>query len=133
MPASAQERLERVLKLVDARLGAVPYLAGQELTAADIMSVFSLTTMRLFQPFDLAPYPNIRAYLQRIGGGRRIARDGEGRSRTWCRCSSERRPHFAADTSTLIDENHAARLAMSASLSGLAMSVMISCLRVPPR
>jgi glutathione S-transferase len=31
------------------------------------MSVFSLTTMRLFQPVDLAPYPNIRAYLKRIG------------------------------------------------------------------
>jgi len=29
--------------------------------------VFSLTTMRLFQPIDLAPYPAIRAYLQRIG------------------------------------------------------------------
>jgi len=31
------------------------------------MSVFSLTTMRRFQPLDLAPYPNLRAYLQRIG------------------------------------------------------------------
>ena len=31
------------------------------------MSVFSLTTMRLFQPLDLRPYPNILAYLQRIG------------------------------------------------------------------
>jgi glutathione S-transferase len=31
------------------------------------MSVFSLTTMRLFQPLDLAGYANIRAYLRRIG------------------------------------------------------------------
>ena len=31
------------------------------------MSVFSLTTMRLFQPLDLRPYRNILAYLQRIG------------------------------------------------------------------
>jgi len=31
------------------------------------MNVFSLTTMRLFLPFDLAPYPAILAYLQRIG------------------------------------------------------------------
>lgn len=67
VPAAAQERLDRVQKLVDTRLGAVPYLAGQELTAADIMSVFSLTTMRLFQPLDFAAYPNIRAYLKRIG------------------------------------------------------------------
>ncbi|MES2609047.1 MAG: glutathione S-transferase family protein [Pseudomonadota bacterium] len=64
---NAQVRLDRVLALVVARLGEVPYLAGHEFTAADVMSVFSLTTMRLFQPLDLAPYPNIRAYLQRIG------------------------------------------------------------------
>jgi glutathione S-transferase len=64
---NAQLRLDRVLALLEARLGDVPYLAGQEFTAADVMSVFSLTTMRLFQPLDLAPYPNIRAYLQRIG------------------------------------------------------------------
>ncbi len=31
------------------------------------MSVFSLTTMRLFMPVDLAPYPAILAYLRRIG------------------------------------------------------------------
>jgi glutathione S-transferase len=31
------------------------------------MAVFSLTTMRHFAPVDLAPYPNIRAYLRRIG------------------------------------------------------------------
>ena len=42
-------------------------MAGRELTAADIMTVFSFTTMRLFFPFDLAPYPNTLAYLQRIG------------------------------------------------------------------
>ena len=61
------ERLERNLKLVDARLGVADYLAGPEFTAADIMAVFSLTTMRLFFPFDLTPYPNTLAYLQRIG------------------------------------------------------------------
>jgi len=65
--ASVQGRLDRVLALVEARLGEVPYFAGREFTAADIMSVFSLTTMRLFQPVDLGPYPNIRAYLRRIG------------------------------------------------------------------
>jgi glutathione S-transferase len=64
---ATQERFDRVLALMEARLGDEPYLAGDEFTAADIMSVFSLTTMRLFQPFDLAPYPNILAYLQRIG------------------------------------------------------------------
>ncbi len=64
---SVQGRLDRVLALVESRLGEADWLAGSEFTAADIMSVFSFTTMRLFQPIDLAPYPNIRAYLQRIG------------------------------------------------------------------
>jgi glutathione S-transferase len=66
--AWVQGRLERVLALIEARLAQNDYLAGSEFTAADIMSVFSLTTMRLFHPVDLAPYPNILAYLQRIGG-----------------------------------------------------------------
>ncbi len=65
--AAMTGRLERALGLVEKRLGAVPYLAGNEFTAADIMSVFSLTTMRFFMPVDLAPYPSIRGYLQRIG------------------------------------------------------------------
>jgi glutathione S-transferase len=64
---AVQGRLDRVIALVEARLGEAKYLAGNEFTAADIMSVFSLTTMRLFQPLDLRPYPNILAYLQRIG------------------------------------------------------------------
>ncbi|WP_345814497.1 glutathione S-transferase family protein [Paraburkholderia sp. PREW-6R] len=64
---SVQGRLDKVLALVEARLAENDYLAGSEFTAADIMSVFSLTTMRLFHPVDLAPYPNILAYLQRIG------------------------------------------------------------------
>jgi glutathione S-transferase len=60
-------RFDLVMQLVEARMATVPYLAGEELTLADIMSVFTLTTMRLFQPVDLAPYPHILGYLQRIG------------------------------------------------------------------
>ena len=65
---SVQERLDKVLVLIEARLAQNDYLAGSEFTAADIMSVFSLTTMRLFHPVDLAPHRSILAYLQRIGG-----------------------------------------------------------------
>ena len=65
--AAVQGRLDRVMGLVEARLGEAEHLAGDAFTAADIMSVFSLTTMRLFQPVALGPYPNIGAYLQRIG------------------------------------------------------------------
>lgn len=76
----ATERLERNLKLVEARLGVANYLAGAELTAADIMAVFSLTTMRSFSPLDLTPYPNTLAYLARIGrreGYRRAMKKGD--------------------------------------------------------
>ncbi|MES2496270.1 MAG: glutathione S-transferase family protein [Pseudomonadota bacterium] len=60
-------RLDRAYAQIEARLGEATWLAGDEFSAADILSVFPLTTMRLFAPRDLAPYPNIRAYLQRIG------------------------------------------------------------------
>jgi glutathione S-transferase len=63
-----QGRLDRALGLVESRLAAVPWLAGQDFTAADIMIGFTLTTMRYFHPVDVTPYPVIRAYLQRIGG-----------------------------------------------------------------
>lgn len=64
---SMRARLDRALAAVEARLATVPYFAGETFTAADIMTVFCLTTMRLFTPLDLAPYPAILAYLQRIG------------------------------------------------------------------
>lgn len=64
---ATQGRFDRLMALVEARLSEVPYLAGREFSVADIMSVFSLTTMRLFQPVDLGPYPSIRSYLKRIG------------------------------------------------------------------
>lgn len=63
----AEARLETTLKVVESRLGQTKWLAGNELTAADIMSVFSLTTMRVFIPFDLSNYPNILGYLKRVG------------------------------------------------------------------
>jgi glutathione S-transferase len=60
-------RLGAALDFLNQRLGEAHYLAGDELTAADIMLVFSLTTMRSFTPYELEPYPHIRAYLRRIG------------------------------------------------------------------
>lgn len=59
-------RLDRSHALLEARLRDVEYLAGA-FGAADIMTVFSLTTMRLFLPVDLSGYPAILAYLARIG------------------------------------------------------------------
>ena len=64
---AAKGRLDRSFDLVEARTGQAPYFAGEEFTSADIMMGFSLTTMRHFLPYDLAPFPHLRAYLQRIG------------------------------------------------------------------
>ena len=54
--ASLHARLASALDFMNQRLGEADYLAGRELTAADIMMVFSLTTMRSFTPYELKPY-----------------------------------------------------------------------------
>jgi glutathione S-transferase len=62
-----KERSDLSFALVERRLGEVPYFAGNELTAADIMMLFSLSTMRVFAQRDVSALPNITAYLKRIG------------------------------------------------------------------
>lgn len=61
------EKLPHTLQFIDERLSKNTWLAGDEFTVADIMSVFSLTTMRQFHNYSLADYPGILAYLQRVG------------------------------------------------------------------
>jgi glutathione S-transferase len=63
-----QGRFSRMLKLLDDRLKANEYLAGEEFTAADVMIVFSLTTMRAFYGYELVGYEGILAYLKRVTG-----------------------------------------------------------------
>ncbi len=53
--------------LSEARLEKVAYFAGADFTAADVMMVFSLTTMRAVSGGSLTERPHIRAYLKRIG------------------------------------------------------------------
>jgi glutathione S-transferase len=60
-------RCDRAWAMVEERLGKAPYLAGADFTAADIIMLFPLTTMRAFVPRDISKYPNILAYLKRIG------------------------------------------------------------------
>jgi glutathione S-transferase len=60
-------RTEGAFRLIEQRLGETDYFAGSAFTAADIMMLFPLTTMRFFLPRDLSPFPNLRAYLKRIG------------------------------------------------------------------
>jgi glutathione S-transferase len=65
--AALKARGDNAFRMLEERLSQVPYLAGDEFTAADIINLFPLTTGRMFVPRDLAPFPSIRAYLQRIG------------------------------------------------------------------
>ena len=60
-------RSDRGFDLVNKTLTSRSYFTGSSLTAADIIMLFPLTTMRHFVPRDLSPYPNLRSYLQRIG------------------------------------------------------------------
>lgn len=59
-------RLDRILSFLDDRLSRVQYLAGDEFSLADIMPIFTLTTMRQFNPIDLSKYQHILAYVKRM-------------------------------------------------------------------
>jgi glutathione S-transferase len=59
-------RMKQMLSFVDLELGQGPWFVGGQFTAADIMMTFPFTTMRLFLEYELAPFGNIVAYLERI-------------------------------------------------------------------
>ncbi|KAK6379545.1 hypothetical protein LTS17_006463 [Exophiala oligosperma] len=57
----------KALVAMDDRLAHTKaWLAGTDFTAADVMNVFGVTTMRTYSPVDLAPYPNILDWLKRV-------------------------------------------------------------------
>ena len=59
-------RVQQMLAFVDTELGSGPWFAGTAFTAADVMMAFPFTTMRYFLDVDMAPYPNLFAYVERI-------------------------------------------------------------------
>ncbi|KAJ5474335.1 hypothetical protein N7475_003901 [Penicillium sp. IBT 31633x] len=66
----SREKLEGALSMLEARLGETgAYLVGNDVTAADIMAVCTLTTMRGFCPieYDEQRHKNLLAYLGRVG------------------------------------------------------------------
>jgi glutathione S-transferase len=60
------ERMKQTLAFIDSELAQATYFAGATFSAADVMMTFPFTTMRHFLKYDLVPYANILAYLQRI-------------------------------------------------------------------
>jgi glutathione S-transferase len=61
------DRSRRGWAMIEARLGEKPFFGGTNLTTADIMMVYCVTTSRAFRGTSIDPYPNLKAYLQRIG------------------------------------------------------------------
>jgi glutathione S-transferase len=67
MPEFVSDRVAKAWRLAEARLGEAAFFGGRNLTTADIMMGFNLTTSRMFGGASLEPFPNIAAYLRRIG------------------------------------------------------------------
>jgi glutathione S-transferase len=51
-------------RMLEQTLAASPYLAGPELTCADIMVNYCLTSLRMFGGRD--DLPNVRSYVERV-------------------------------------------------------------------
>ncbi|RMZ68271.1 glutathione s-transferase [Pyrenophora seminiperda CCB06] len=60
-------RVHLALRHVDGRLSGNTWLAGETFTAADVMTAWCFTTMRMFEPVDLTEYQGILAWLARVG------------------------------------------------------------------
>ena len=65
--AFVNERVGRSWALAERRAGDSEFFGGRKLTTADILMVYILTTARTFVDVPLDGFPNIKAYLQRIG------------------------------------------------------------------
>jgi glutathione S-transferase len=61
------DRSRRGWAMVEERLGETPFFGGANLTTADIMMVYCLTTSRMFRGQSIDPYPCLLAYLARVG------------------------------------------------------------------
>ena len=54
--------------ILNDQLAKSKYLAGDEFTAADILTLFYFTTMRLFLPLDLSAWPHLLRWVGEVGG-----------------------------------------------------------------
>jgi len=61
-----KRREDAYYRHLDRRLGESPYLAGPELTCADVMVAFNVTELPLFGGRTIEDLPNVRAYVARL-------------------------------------------------------------------
>ncbi|KAF2150222.1 putative glutathione S-transferase [Myriangium duriaei CBS 260.36] len=76
----AKKAFENALRILDDRVKQVEWLAGDKFTAADVMVVTTLTTVRVWLPYSLKGYEGILGYLKRVGeraGFRRAREKGD--------------------------------------------------------
>jgi glutathione S-transferase len=65
--AFVEDRAKKGWSMIETRLGQKPFFGGDNLTTADIMMVYCLTTSRAFRGTSIDAFPNVKAYLKRIG------------------------------------------------------------------
>lgn len=61
------DRTARAWNMIETRLGEAPFFGGSDLTTADIMMVYGLTTSRAMRGTSISAFPNVRRYLADIG------------------------------------------------------------------
>lgn len=83
------ERWNKSLQQVENHLKNNAYLVGDKFTVADIVTVFTLTTCRKFGNVSLEGYPNVLAYLGRIG-------EREGYKRAMAKAEPDMEPVLGA-------------------------------------
>lgn len=67
MPPPLAKRVTNAWAQIESALGEADYFGGAQLTTADIMMGFQLTTSRAFNGMKIEGMPNLQAWLQRIG------------------------------------------------------------------
>ena len=82
------DRTARAWDQVEKRLGEAEFFGGGQLTLADIMMVYCLTTGRMMRQTPLGDRPNTKAYLQRIG-------ERDAYRRAWAKCEPGVEPNLA--------------------------------------
>jgi glutathione S-transferase len=66
MRSVVARREGQYFNFLNARLGESPYLAGPELTCADVMVMFALTSMPLFGGRSIDDLPHVVSYVKRV-------------------------------------------------------------------
>ena len=82
------DRTMKAWTMVEERLGEAEFFGGSQLTLADILMVYALTTGRMMRQTPLGDRPNTRAYLQRIG-------EREAYRRAWAKCEPGLEPNLS--------------------------------------